>query len=321
MSRREDDLAEACDWVARLEADESGPEDWAAFTAWLDGGADRRVVFDQAQALSLMASTHRSPASGGVRRTRTLRTPLSRRTLLWSGLAAAACAALVAAPLLVDRQETPVQTFSAPKGERRQIALEDGSSLWISGPARLDVSMSAKQRHVRLLEGEAAFDVRHDPARPFVIDVDQRRVTVLGTEFNIRRDPERMILTVRRGLVEVAPLGDPRRGAVRVPAGQRLVHETGATRAKMAAADVEMAFAWREGRLVYRDDRLGSVISDLNRYLATSVRLEDEALAARPFSGVVRLDEPDVVIERVCRLAGLKSRIQNDVVVLGADQT
>lgn len=322
MSRRNEHLAQACDWVARLEADGAGPEDWAAFTAWLDGGEGRREAFDHAQALSLAAeATIPPPMAAGPRRARAQRRQVSRRAALWGGLAAAACAALVAAPLMVDRKTVKPLSISVPKGERRQVALEDGSSLWVAGPARLDVAMDASERHVRLLEGEAAFDVRHDARRPFVVDVDQRRVTVLGTEFNIRREPKRMTLSVRRGLVEVAPLGDPRRGVARVPAGERLVHETGSARAVVAPAKVETAFSWREGRLIYRDGRLGAVVEDLNRYLAVPVRLDDAALATRPFSGVVQLDEPTAVIRRVCQLAGLKSRIQNDVVVLGADQT
>lgn len=321
MSRQDKDLTDACDWVVRLEADDAGPQDWALFTAWLDGGEERRAAFDRAQALSLSLSGQGggatlAPDSRSVRAAAPL---ASRRAVLWGGLAAA-CAALAATPLLIDRTSAQTLDINVPRGERRKIALEDGSSLWVAGPAKLHATMSAAKRHVRLIEGEAAFDVRHDARRPFLVEVDHRRVTVLGTEFNIRREARRMTLSVRRGLVEVAAQGDRSGGVTQVAAGGRLVHEAGAARAVVTRAEVDLAFTWREGRLVYRDGRLGAVVEDLNRYLPLSVRLEDPALAQLPFSGVVQLDDPAVVIERVSQLTGLKARIQNDVVVLGADR-
>ena len=62
--------------------------------------------------------------------------------------------------------------------------------------------------------------------------------------------------------------------------------------------DPEIAFAWRKGNLIYRDQALDSVVADLNRYFATPLRVVGPAGALR-FSGVLRIDTEDAVVRRL----------------------
>src|SRR5690606_10612998 len=55
-------------------------------------------------------------------------------------------------------------------GEVRRLPLADGSVMTLNTASKARVVYSAGQRSVRLLEGEALFDVVRDPARPFVVD-------------------------------------------------------------------------------------------------------------------------------------------------------
>ena len=72
-----------------------------------------------------------------------------------------------------------------------------------------------------MADGEAAFDVAHDPTRAFLIAVGDRQVRVVGTEFNLRRREGLTALTVRRGVVEVRPAGAPDAAPTRlVPRGR-----------------------------------------------------------------------------------------------------
>src|SRR5690606_23654161 len=90
--------------------------------------------------------------------------------------------------------------------EHRLIVLADGSKVWINANSELSWSpdFNMKRREV-VLHGEAYFDIRHDPERPFIITTGDVKTTVLGTAFNIRAFPteKAVTVTVKRGKVRV----------------------------------------------------------------------------------------------------------------------
>ena len=56
---------------------------------------------------------------------------------------------------------------------------------------------------LRLVAGRAHFEVRHDPARSFVVEAGAYRVEVIGTSFDVERDAQTVAVSVTRGKVRV----------------------------------------------------------------------------------------------------------------------
>ncbi len=54
--------------------------------------------------------------------------------------------------------------------------------------SRVEIRFTPEQRNVRLLAGQAWFQVAKNPNRPFVVEAGNRRVTALGTAFDVRLD-------------------------------------------------------------------------------------------------------------------------------------
>jgi len=124
-------------------------------------------------------------------------------------------------------------------------------------------------------------------------------------------------VTVRRGVVQVASAGGA--GAVSLTAGLQLRHREGATDSIIAPVAADDAFAWRQGRLIYRDAALGDVVDDLNHYFPHPIRLGAGAAASFRFSGVVTVDDEARTLERLTALLPLKARAaKGDAVVLDA---
>ena len=84
--------------------------------------------------------------------------------------------------------------------------LLDGTLLTLNKNAKLSYSQKwlGNNRHVKLEQGEAYFEVEKNPKRPFVIDVGELEVKVLGTSFNIKKTKERTIVIVDEGVVQVS---------------------------------------------------------------------------------------------------------------------
>ena len=90
-------------------------------------------------------------------------------------------------------------------GERRTIALEDGSSIELAGSSSLSVDFAADLRRIVLYEGEAYLDLVRDTARPFVVEAAQRRIVADHCNFDVRCDGEKVQVVLIHGEADIHP--------------------------------------------------------------------------------------------------------------------
>ena len=311
----------AADWFLRLQGD-AALEDWTAFQSWLETDPAHAAAYDAVEALwveleDLPADEIAAPvAAENVVVLATRLKPPARRWV-WTGLSAAAVAAAAVVAVLPQLTRPTFTDYTTKRGETREVALNDGSRLTLGGATTLRVRMTRAQRDVTLVDGEASFDVAHLENRPFVVAVADHEVRVLGTEFNILSHDQRLAVTVRRGLVLVSGGQD---GAVRLAKGQQLTHTEGSAASLVRTTDPDAAFAWKSGKLVYRQTPLVEVVADLNRYVATPIRVDPSAASVK-VSGVLLVDEEAAMIRRLELFAPIISQRSGGEIVLRARAT
>jgi len=306
----------AADWLARLAAPDLAEAELAEFDAWLAEPANAQA-YDAALAVTLEYQAAAGAVLDGIR-AKPARRPAPRRGwLIAGGLAAAATIAIALTPASLFAPQAVA--YDTAKGQHRSFTLADGSVIDLNAGSRLQVSLSGRERRVVMGEGEAVFDVAHDPARPFVIAAGDRNVRVVGTRFDVRRRDGKLSVSVERGLVEVDPAdGAPGRG-FRLHPGQRLDHLEGAPDVKLSAVDPLQVDSWKSGRLIYRDRPLSEVVADLNQQFATPIVIEDPTLADTKVSGVLVVDDQAAVIRRLALLAPIKALPSAQGLVLRRD--
>ena len=221
----------------------------------------------------------------------------------------------------------------ARMAEIREIALIDGSRLTLGARSRADVRFTDTERRVVLHEGEAFFTVQPDPLRPFFVEAEATEVRVVGTRFNLYRQPEATTVTVIEGIVDVTPhrVASPPAGAdhgeemaphsgsapkARLTAGQQLDIAAATPVAPQLAvapqaARVDQATAWTTRRVIFENQRLDEVLRQFNRYNPRPLTVTDPELAARQISGVFKVHDVDLL------LAFLKR--QHDIRVIPSD--
>ena len=295
---------EAAAWHVRLQGD-AAPADWEAFTAWLEtdpahGTAYDLVVLADAELDDLpLAPAAPAPMPAYVEPRR----PSRRAFLGWGG--AAVAAALVGAITLMPGGGGTYEVVTGA-GERRVIALDEGSRIEVNGDSRL-VLDRGDARFARIESGEALFTVVHDDARPFRVEAGEARLIDLGTIFNVVHDGDRTEVAVAEGEVQWRRAD----ASVNLTAGMAL-SQHGTDAPVVTRPAVATIGGWREGRLSYSAARYDAVAADLARNLGARVAI-DNAAAARTFSGVIVIDrDPDVTLRRAGALLDLGTRREGD---------
>lgn len=294
---------QAAAWLVRVQSDAATAEDWAALTAWLEASDDHLAAFEAVEGLSDEIAAQAAgiaaaiaPEGGTVVAFPAPRRPARRWPVLAALGMAAAC--LVAAPLLWNAAQGRETVYRTGPGETRDLALADGSHIRLGGGSQIRVRLGWRSRRVEMAEAEAAFDVARDPGRPFVISVGDQQVRVVGTAFNIRHFDRSVVVTVRRGVVEVRQPGLGPGPVARLTPGDELRHAEGTSGSVRARVDPRVAYGWTEGRLICRDRPLPDIVADLNRRYPRPIRLSGPA-ASRRFSGILELGDQDLVVRRL----------------------
>ena len=211
-----------------------------------------------------------------------------RRRAMGLAAALAACLVIAAAPQVLLRLEADMVTGTA---ELVTTMLDDGTRLHLAPESAVDVAFADRVRQVRLLKGEAFFEVAPDPSRPFRVTAGNTAATVLGTAFEGLRGKDGVTFAVQHGRLQVTDDTPSPAVSERLEAGQwlRVTPHDATTRGTVGPDDVA---AWRRGELVARDRPAGEIVAVLRRYHTGTIVVHDAAFAERRVSGLYDLRDP-----------------------------
>jgi transmembrane sensor len=183
------------------------------------------------------------------------------------------------------------QTIVSPIGVRSTSELPDGSIMDLGGRTSVRLLYSDTLRKVDMLDGEVYLTVSKDKHRAFVVTAGSVSVTAVGTAFNVRRDADRVVVTVTEGVVTVAR--DSNASPARLTVNQQLAYVRGSDKFEIATVDPSIATAWRTGVLQFVDEPLGSVVASINRYSPRTITIRDREIESLSFTGTVHPDRID----------------------------
>ena len=182
----------------------------------------------------------------------------------------------------IETAEVIWQTVKTAAGMQTDFMLPDGSHVWLNSGSSLEypVAFAHDIRQVKLT-GEAFFDVKKDPSHPFIVNAGKMNIEVKGTRFNVCNylNESNSEITLESGSVRLfsGNYTDKKTMAFIKP-GERALLDNKLNTLKVAAVDVEKQIAWKDGFLIFRDDKMDEVVKKLNRKFNVEIVLQDPEL-------------------------------------------
>lgn len=183
--------------------------------------------------------------------------------------------------------EEVYNTLSIPIGGFYQLSLSDGTKVWLNSMTKLryPVTFEGEQRNV-YLTGEAYFDVAKDAEHPFVVNVEGMEVKVYGTRFNVNTLEEGVVQTVlERGKVSVKALKTGEEVMLKPDDMAEFYKESGMV--KVGKVDPFTYTAWKDGKFVFENATIETIMSRLGRWYDIKVFYGDEQVKNQTFTGII----------------------------------
>jgi len=193
-------------------------------------------------------------------------------------------------------------------GSKSKITLPDGSVVMLNSGSvlRYPTSFDSKSRQV-YVEGEAYFDVKKDSQHPFYVKTTSITIKVIGTKFNVKSysEEKKVETTLVSGSVEIysnrKDIKEDNRLIILKP-NQQATFKIGKSKLFVTdlsysadtikgiqinpCVDVIPVIAWKDNRLVFRDEKFIDLANKLERWYNVEIEIKDESLKSTLFSGV-----------------------------------
>ncbi len=218
----------------------------------------------------------------------------------------------------VQGEELVYNTMRIPVGGFYQLALSDGSKVWLNSMTelRFPVAFTGEERKV-YLTGEAYFEVAPDSKHPFIVVTEEgMEVKVYGTEFNMSTYQHGVVQTVLvSGKVGIRVNATGKEVMLAPKQMAEYSEKTGMVRVE--EADPYRYIAWKDGEFVFERETIEEIMERLGRWYDVKVFYENESLKQKRFTGVISRYED---IEQVLRLiegpATLRFEVKGNVVTV-----
>jgi transmembrane sensor len=201
-------------------------------------------------------------------------------------------------------------TISTPRGGQYHIILPDGSKVWLNAASslRFPTVFSGKERSVQLT-GEAYFEIARNKNMPFHVQVNNMKVEVLGTHFNVMSyDNEKTInTTLLEGSVSVSAIGS-RQSAVIKP-GQQAVLSHDSRLTIHDDIDPEEVIAWKNGLFQFNSADIQTIMRQIERWYDVDVQYKGP-IPQGTYSGTVPRADNLLKVLRIFEESDLKFTIE-----------
>ncbi len=301
---------EAADWILRNADPRQSQADKARFQSWLDDDPENCRTYGAAE--RLMGDARRAIQSDPALTNTKFKPQTTHKPLIATMLVAAV---VTGAFIAFDGPIRLEADVLAGVGEMPVVTLEDGSVVQLNATSAIAVDFTDKQRVIRLLRGEAFFQVAHAADRPFTVMAGTTSVTALGTAFDVRYGNGETEVTVTENAVQIEFDGT-QAGSARVRQGEQAIYDQAKKQTAVAQVDGFVALAWKRGKIAVDNTPLSYVVEEMNRHFPGRIVVVGSTLANRRVSGTINVSNTDDALAFLTSALGITATRLGPLIVI-----
>ena len=287
--------AVAADWLQRRNFWNWSAADQGALDAWLAQSMSHQLAYWRLEAAwdrteRLEALRNAPPEAAPQRKAWSVPLKIAAAVGIASVIGAAA-----AHYILQPRD----RVFSTAVGGRELVTFADGTKIELNTDTVLRARMTTGKRTIWLDKGEAYFQVKHDPANPFVVYAGDHRITDLGTKFLVRRDPGRLEVALMEGRVRFGAVDSSPKTKTALLVPGDVVTATGSTMfvTHTSRPALDRQLGWQHGMLVFDNMTLADAANEFNRYNRQKLVIADPGAARLTIVGTFHTTDVKAFID------------------------
>lgn len=322
---------QAADWLIKMDGDESlSPEELSELKHWIATSPQhKKTILALNQFWQNTTLTQLNVPLGRPENQQDNPAPNSGWSTFYQGLSrlfswpvlTLFCATLCIS-LVWWKYQDPIREsnglYATAVGQQKSVSLADGSVIQLNTNSQVEVSFDSEFRNIRLLQGEAHFDVAKNPSFPFRVYAGEGRVQAVGTAFSVYLQDSHLNVLVTEGIVALASLTNLARTNDNAPApvttpvdkfalsnetqlgqlvsGQevtlsmnedvkQLKKQFRDATQETTSEDPTNRQSWREGWLVFNGEPLEKAVEEISRYTTMTIEIADESVKKIPIGG------------------------------------
>ena len=222
---------------------------------------------------------------------------------------------------LKTEQQIATVHYTASEIQDSPIVLADGSQVLLDKDAQISYpeTFAAEVRRISF-EGNAFFNIAHNPEKPFIITSGEIQIEVLGTSFSFYSCPEadEMILCLESGKVRFSSINIAD-GSVReqliLTTGEKAVYNKSTKSLVRSEITNQNYMAWKTGILIFEKTPLNEVICAIeqtyNLQIVSDKNMENLLLTAR-----FKNETPENIFESLSTIFGIQYSFNGKTVLL-----
>lgn len=271
---------------------------------------------------------------------------IKRKIAIWSG-SAAACILVLMGWILLTKQKSgsprlnskerhehvaTVETLSirdsthgkniyvkTEPGVRKKVKLPDGSEVWLNGGSAIRYSESSvANKRILYLRGQAFFDIAQNVKMPFLVKTDHATIAVLGTRFNVVAYPKdtytEAVLT--DGSIMFTTEANDKTVSRQITPGEKISLNYLSGRIEITEVDTTFYASWKEGKLLFRNEKFLTVTKAMNRKYDVNIVFQDKSLEEKKLNGYLEKESLEEALKALQLTLQFKYKIENDTVLI-----
>jgi len=210
---------------------------------------------------------------------------------------------------------------STESGKQSKVTLPDGTLVWLNTETTLKYQSNSKSvRKVKLI-GEAYFEVEHSANHPFIVDIDDASVKVLGTKFNVSHYSDSKITQVALLSGKISMTESKTGKEVELNPGEMVIFNSEQKVFSKSACKVQNEISWKDGILHFENEPFNTLIQRLERQNGIKFIYDAKTFGHLHYSGTLDNLEISRVLDFINLTIPIHYEVKNKFIVLKLSKT